>query len=245
MSLWLDGKFWGPWIIDNYVPEIEHLHDAFMQRMLPAMPDAEQEADALVNERWERAMSRPSDGSEDPSEIAEWAYGLGIERYLRLSRVRQSVLNTGTVMLWHLVEQQILCFHQRQVLSKKEEYDIMQNEELHRKLYNIGTFERRLAKSEFGLDQIAEWEKLDELRFVANTVKHGAGHSARKLYIWRPDLFSPPGSDELGDAFSTQPRRVERPASGEDLYVTEKDIEDYFDAATEFWRKFSELIQRQ
>ena len=110
MSLWLDGKFWGPWILRNHVPEIEYLRDDLLQHMLPALPDAEREAEAHAQVRWEWAMSQPSDGSDAPSEFAEWAQDEGLERYERLSRVRQAVLNMGTVTLWHLLEQQMLAF---------------------------------------------------------------------------------------------------------------------------------------
>jgi hypothetical protein len=52
MAIWLDGKFWGPWIVRNCVPEIEAMRDAMLRHMLPSLPDPVEGATAHSDAMW-------------------------------------------------------------------------------------------------------------------------------------------------------------------------------------------------
>lgn len=113
-----------------------------MIRILPTLPDAEKEADAYTS--WENIISQPSDWDDDPGAWAEWALEQGLERYKRLRGLRQATMNMGTVMLWHLLEQQMLGFHRRQVLSAYEEGAALNDPKVYKKLCSLNEFESRL-----------------------------------------------------------------------------------------------------
>ncbi len=243
MALSLEGKFWGPWFRFDNIPEIERVREALLMQMLPALPDAAREAEAHQQAVWDAAMSQASDGSGDPGDLAEWAQEKGIERFRHLAGVRQAAINMAAVMLWHLLEQQILSFHHGQVLTVDEKDEALNDPNVYRKLYTLTAFQDRLEEGGFGLDRISVWAKVDELRLLANTVKHGAGVSAKQLHCLRPDLFSPPGIGDITGGFPPGALKVMRPAAGEDLFATEQDLVDYFDAAVAFWGEFSALIQ--
>lgn len=72
---------------------------------------------------------------------------------------------------------------------------------------------------------LRSWKKIEELRLVANVVKHGEGHSASELRVIRPDLFEDPVLRRLGVNFGAA--EVERPMAGEGLYVSETDLDAY------------------
>jgi hypothetical protein len=226
-----------------YPEEIAGLREALLTQVLPALPDAALAADARADEVWQQGMSQASDGSDDAGEWAERAEEEGAARYARLAGIRQAMLNMGTVMLWHLWEQQILCFHGRQILQSHEEQAACADPKIYKKLYTLKEFEKRLADGGYALDRITTWPKVNELRLVANTAKHGAGESADTLYALRPDLFTPPGCEDLVRALPIGAAYVERPAAGEDLYVTKRNLAEFFDAATQFWGEFSRMIQ--
>jgi len=190
-------------------------------------------------------MSQPSDGSDDTARWAEWVVEQRIERYERARGVQQAILNMGTVMLWHLLEQQMLSFHRRQVLSKQEECAAMNEPKQHKRFCTLKEFENRMKTGGYALCQLRDWPKLKELKLVANTVKHGAGESARALYSLRQDLFSPPSFEGTSGTFLAGPESIERPASGNDLYVTKRDLNGYFDAAKAFWSEFARLVKGQ
>jgi len=242
MSLHLDGGFWAPWFQKSFVPEIDALREALLTRLLPALPDAAEEAESRRSEAWEAAMTSISDGSDDNGTWADWALEQGIAHYDRLAGVQQAIMNMGTVMLWHLLEQQMLSFHRRQVLNIHEEHQILREPKAHRKVFTTAEFERRLKAGGYDLTQLSSWKKVDELRLVANTVKHGAGDSARRLSTVRPDLFSYPTGDGYFNQAPPLPYMISRPAAGDDIYVSEQDLGEYFSAAETFWREFGSLI---
>lgn len=69
----------------------------------------------------------------------------------------------------------------------------------------------------------------DELRLVANTVKHGYGDSSRELQERRPEMFQNPLiRDHV--RFAPIPASVCTPMAGDDFWVTPEDIDIYFDA---------------
>ena len=159
LALFLDGGFLGPWIQRSYPPEIESLREALLTHMFPALPDAETEAEAHSEAMWDSVMSQASDGEFDPADVADWAQEQGLERYLRLADVRQAMSNMGAVMLWHLLEQQMLSFHRRQVLAKGEETEALNDPKVRRKLFKLSEFENRMRDGGSSLSLVPSWEE--------------------------------------------------------------------------------------
>src|ERR1035437_3359584 len=148
MKLWLDGGFWGPWIRHIFVQEIEWMRRVVLDHMLPSIPSAEVEGEKAVKEAWEAMMSLPADGSTDPGECAEVAQEDGLDVYMRLKSVCQAAANMSSVMLWHLVEQQMLQFHMRQILKCEEEQGVLHDMKQRGKLFRLEEFHRRLDEGE-------------------------------------------------------------------------------------------------
>ena len=78
--------------------------------------------------------------------------------------------------------------------------------------------------------------KLHELRTAANAIKHGTGPAGDELAKLRPDLFG--GSAEVAPV----PDFIYTPLAGEDLYVSERDLSEWCDAAIAFWEKLSAIL---
>jgi len=242
VSLWLDGAFWGSSIRQNFVSEIQWMRRAVFQHMLPSFPDPEREADKAGTEAWETAMSQPYDGWEGPGKYAEWAEEKELETYEGVIGMRQSTVNLGTAMLWHLLEQQMLFFHMRQVLKIPEEREVRETPKTRKKLFSLEEFHKRLNSGGCSMESLPSWSKVDELRLVANVVKHGSGKSLDDLCEIRADMLRRPGEEPLEPRWSNR-SWVDRPANGEDLYVTDQDLTTYFDAAVHLWLEFSEAIE--
>ena len=173
--------------------------------------------------------------------------------YDRLNGVRQAAANMATVMLWHLLEQQMLVFHTRQVLTVHEEQAARENPEVKsdipckkgkevkkRKLLSLEEFHARLDAGGCSMKSLSAWSKVNELRLVANTVKHGSGPSSDELFKIRPDFFYPNCDTQ---EHNSRPFLLRKPAAGEDLYLTEQDIAAYFEAAISLWQEFSIKIE--
>jgi hypothetical protein len=243
MALRLDGGFWGPSIRRSFIPEVQGLRDAVLNRILPALPDPEEGAEAYQEALWAEGMSRPSDGYDDSGMLAEQVQERGLERYQRLLGVRQAARNMACVMLWHLIEQQMLAFHMRQVLQEHEERDVRADANARGRLLRLEEFHRRLDDGGCSMKALPSWDKVDELHLVANAVKHGPGRSMDDLAQRRPSMFTLPDTPPDVPWSQPSPSWAEKPAAGKDLYVTEADLASYLDAAEGLWQEFSAAVE--
>ena len=148
--------------------------------------------------------------------------------------IRQGMLNLFAAALYHTFEQQVMFFHRKNVLDLDEENDP--------KKFKPKVFQRRLKESGIDIKNFACWSKIDELRLVANTVKHAEGPSSDRLRDIRSEMFINPLFSQ--DPFSLQGfDSVFQPLVGDDLYVSLQDIRDYCDHLVQFWEELVDVMQ--
>lgn len=233
-----NALFWARYVRENIIPYFELLEKAFSQRILPTFETVESEAEQISNKKWEQLIHQPGDPDEDLSDLEEEALEEGISYYITMMGIRQGLLNIFTVGLWHLFEQNLFFIHRRELLLPQEENKA--------ELFELGEIKRRLKQTGIDIEKFRSWDKLEELRLVANTVKHADGRSATQLKKRRPDIFTPP--DDRDDPFwryAPPPAQVFKPLAGEDLYLTPKEIGSYFQAITDFWEELIENLQQK
>jgi len=230
-----NALFWSRYFQAEFVPQIKAIADALEKRVLPGFENIEEESKRVSEDAWEAFMSMPGTGDEDPVDFAEDAEQAGVSHYLLLDGIRQGMLNLFAAALYHAFEQQIMLFHRREVLRPAEDNNYA--------LLTLSEFQNRLA--DFGVDikTFSSWAKIEELRLIANAVKHAEGSSAKRLKTLRPDMFQSPHLDELGVPGARNPR-IFQPLVGEDLYVSITDVHDYCAALVIFWQELSDAMQR-
>jgi hypothetical protein len=93
------------------------------------------------------------------------------------------------------------------------------------------------------LETFGNWDTIyDELRLVANAVKHAEGKSAAQLRLKRPELLMHPKERE-GLARKNLIRfPVRKPLFGEDLYITPGDFCRYAEAVVGFWSELAGVL---
>ena len=228
----LSHHYWTKVFRDEFSVQLSAIVDTLEKRLLPSFTDIEKEAEAISQEAWDGFMSAPATGDEDPADFADDAMQAGVSHYLLLVGIRQGMLNLFATALYHAFEQQALLFHRKQVLKRAEENDP--------NLLDLKAFQVRLKDYGIDITTFTSWTKLDELRLVANTAKHGEGHSATKLHALRPDLFEHPYNVFMDITMPIQVVRVFQPLVGEDLYVSMEDICEYRNALLQFWQELSD-----
>jgi hypothetical protein len=204
-------------------------------RLLPAFDSIENEAEQAADAEWERLVEIADPEYADPADLAERAQEAGIEYYESLEGVRQAILNLSAAALYHLLEQQLLLFHRRQVLDAAEENIPALN--------TMAVLRERLQLADVRIEALQSWSKVDELHAVANVVKHAEGHSAAKLRRLRPDLFRHPSLREPNRGPLATLPHVNMPLAGEDVFVTVEDLKAYCAALVEFWEQLGAAIQ--
>lgn len=165
----------------------------------------------------------PGNEYTDPSDVADWANDHSLAWWETMVSLRQSTVNLLAAGLYHLIEQQLGA------LSLDCAYERVRNTEL--------DVVKTWYMTNLGIDLSAlePWAKLNELRLVANSVKHAEGRSAKQLMELPPDLFQNPAVShiraEMGASGFERQEPLAMPLAGEDLFVTEDDLRNYAAAA--------------
>jgi hypothetical protein len=88
---------------------------------------------------------------------------------------------------------------------------------------------------------------IDELRYVANAVKHGEGPATGKLKSLRPELFTDPAYANI-EGFDGmrifEIRKFAAPLAGEDLFVSEDLLMRYAEASVSFFLEIAAHFEK-
>jgi hypothetical protein len=171
--------FWEQFIRNQFIHQLTMFVENLETRILPTFNDIENEAKKVEEQEWDKLCSSYASPDTDPSDLAEKARDAGIEYYLMVFGVRQALLNVSAGTLYHLFEQQLLFFLRREILHPSEENNI--------DLIKIPIFKERVLQHNIDIEKFSFWRTINEMRFVANTVKHAEGKSAVELRKIRPD----------------------------------------------------------
>ena len=223
---------------DVFRKRISVLREVITRRLLPTFDLIDQEADKISDEMWQR-LNAIDDPDGDPAMDAEAAEEAGISHYIAMDDAKQGIQNLFAVALHHLVEQQQLTVIRQEFLKTSEKIGefVSKNPKIYVE------FAKHMRKSGIEITAFSSYAKLDELRLLANTVKHADGKSAEELRTKRPDIFVPPQLAKAGQPSIQNPSCWPfEPLSGQDIYVTANDLEQYFDAADSFWREFEDAL---
>lgn len=200
-------------VIYEVFPQLDAFGTDGISRLLSAFASIEAEANAVSESAFEDY--RRIAGERDMGDFVDAAQDQGIQYYQTLAQLKQGVTNLLATGLYHLFEQ-----HYERVRNVASKRGI-----------TIPTRE-----------SLSAWPKLDELRLLANTVKHAEGGSAEQLRERRPDYFIDPiiRATPMAKWHTENPPRLENPMGGGDLFVSEADLSEYRDAIRLFWE---ELLQ--
>lgn len=219
------------------LPYVRAYGDCVLNDLLPGFRDLEQRAQEVADTEFERLGSEPAgeDCDGDMSVAAETAQEQGQAFYETMSGLRQATLNLFAAGLFHLIEQQLADLCWDGAFRVPEPGDT--------KLSVVAKWYLR----HFGIDltRLKNWATIDELRLVANTVKHTEGGSAEALRARRPSIFQHPDLADfrqIPSAIAARPIRL--PLAGDDLYVTEAMIREYAAGATEFFEAIAAYFEQ-
>lgn len=221
-----DGHRWKEYVASLVTPDFQRFGDVVRTRILPVFDGINQEADDLAKQRYHELVSSavPHDNWDDGGAIADLAMEAGYDHYDMLVSMRSATLNLYAAALYHLTEQHIADLH-AMILDNHQRNKIPPAEAI------------KWFKNDVGLNLkgLPSWPVINELRLVANAVKHGEGHSAAELRKLRPDLFVLP--QFKGRGIETHRLRVRKPLFGQDIYVSADDFAKYHDGSVAFWNE--------
>ncbi len=201
--------------------QLDIFYDILESRILASFDSVEEEAKELEVNRLKELNENFNPDYMDGYTMHEDAYSKGGEYYAMHTQMEQSLLNMSTVWLYHLFEQQLF------LISKKIIYDFNH------------TRKDAMQKIKNCLDsknvELESWNKIKELKFVANTIKHAEGNSLEVLRKLRPDLFI--------KSFGTVVSEVSIPLFKNEIEISREDLKTYYDEIVHFWNDFFEKIK--
>ncbi len=122
---------------------------------------------------------------------------------------------------------------------------IIKHAEKHFSSLNSNEAIKALQENGIDVTKFNCWTKIDELRLVANTVKHADGESAEELKELRPDMFKHPDSMLSIQMSAKLVGPVYLPLFGEGLYITQDEFDSYVITVKEFWNDLSTDLEMQ
>jgi hypothetical protein len=215
-----------------YRDQIDRLVDTLTVRLLPTFDSVHAEVEAIQREAYRANNERANDGNWlDPQTAHDAAFEASSVHFDSVLDLRQGLQNMFAVTLYHLFEQQVRAFHVRVLHHKPLKFgpDVLK------------AWDKTLPDPVLTTEQLSG---LDELRLLANAVKHGDGASAQELYTAAPHLFL---ADYEQDALDDPTVIVHKPdigtpLFGQDLFVRLDDIHRYRQLLNGIWSAYLEAL---
>src|SRR5436309_9857605 len=231
-----NALFWPHHIRRALLPDLDAFARCLPERLLPTFASVDEEAKRVEQEVWDTPA--PGDPEDfDPGDHAERAQDAGVVYYETMKGVEQGLINLYTVGLAHLLEQQLLFIHRRELLSfPEEEHDA--------RLFTFEVMKERLKAAGINIETFKSWPPIEELRVLSNTAKHADGRSCAELKRRRPELFVKLFPGETDASLWAEHVAVYQPLMGEQLYVTRELYEEYAAAAKQFLVELAEALER-
>ena len=230
---WSNAQLWVDLHKDAFCKQITTFLDAITNRILPTFDQIESEAKIAAEREWERLGNLPSSEDSDGSYAAEQAQEVGINYYIAMVAVHQTVINLTAVAMNHMFEQSASLFCKEMRLNFPND----------KSLTFLGKFNKCIASQGIILEKSSACPKIEELRHLANVIKHAEGRSAKKLRKLRPDLFEHPGLRKYPFFdFEIRDTQISFPLAGKDIYPTIDDLQAYCSALVSFWQELSNPV---
>jgi hypothetical protein len=210
--------------------------ECVFREVLPAFANLSVRAERVADEYFNRIEAGPADDeSVDMADVAEDAEERGQAFYETMGAVRHTMLNLLAAGLFHVVEQQLAdsCRDASFTIARPDDTKISVVAKWYREHFLLN------------LETLPSWALVDELRLLANAVKHAEGPATKKLRAIRPELFRNPDyvalDDELSNEGGEPPRTpvVFLPLAGEDLFVSEGLLRTYGEAVESFLKEIA------
>jgi hypothetical protein len=214
-----------------FVPSLEFYRRIVMERFLPSLSDEAitEESNQVEREAFEHMGGSVSPEDYDPADFFQSAFDESLEFYELMNDTRQGLINGLAAALYHLFEQQLCVFYRLvawdrgSVLNGKESED-------------------RLRKLGVDVAKFPEWASVNELRLLANCIKHAEGTSCDQLAQLRPDLLERP---TVGERLRAPRPFVERPLSGDGVYFSATEFDKMADRLRRFWQYIADELSAQ
>lgn len=202
------------------------LRDILENRISPAFNTIMDEAIALTDAEFAR-LNEVSKNDSDQRISWENAWeAVGRDHFKEMDDMHGAIVNIVVTALYHQFEQELWNIFQ--FLDERDP----KSKAVTPALWDIVQL---LHAHELDCTAFDCWPTIEELRLIANIIKHGEGRSSEELVALRPDLFP---RDCLFQPF------IGRPLIGHGFGVRTHGNARYFEAVIGFWDELTLALQK-
>jgi len=211
--------------------------DTYTKRIALVFDNIEEEASQIADEHF-REMGTYFPEYHDEGDFAEDAWEKGLEHYEGLSLIRYNTKLMWISTMYQFWEQQVRKFLFEEISRTHKMYDKKNNEITFKSFCTRGINEIKEAflKFDYNLETLTIWSDIDELRLLANVIKHGDGQSASQLEQLKPSFFkSQVSNSNLLELYKSTLTEIV-------LNINESDFLRYGNALIVFWDELPERM---
>ena len=210
------------------IAQLRGIETLYFEKIEPTFAEPQKEAE-LYTKQLEIEVSSSIDwGSDDapsPEPYQEMVNEAGLARYELLVTMQYRTLGLWISCISQVWEQQLYTW----ILHNAQAEGIIYDD----KFVKLGfQFVSEILDFHSVDYKLVQSGKIEEMRELVNTIKHGEGRSEVALRAKRPDLFASGSYDPMKVHRSTLLEPV--------LNISNQDFRDYLNALIEFWDTFPE-----
>jgi len=163
---------------------IEFFAEIYTKRIKHLFTEIEQESKAIANKRYHELGKSFHPDFQDATDLAEAALEAGVEHYEGLALMQYNTKLMWISTLYQFWEQQVRKFVFVEV-NRTHRFIKKGNEIVFKDFCARGIDDIKEVFKVFNqdLEKLSSWDKLNELRLLANVIKHGDGRSATQLKL--------------------------------------------------------------
>ncbi|MGG1339677.1 hypothetical protein ABE244_03620 [Bacillus toyonensis] len=203
----------------------------YTERISPVFDNIDQEAEEVAEKTYNEMMMQAGHENCDPGDYADDALQFSINYYENVSLMRYNTQLMWISTMYQFWEQQVRKFLYKEMTRSGFKFFDKNQKEIEYKDFctNIGKIKDFFLKFQVDITTLSCWDKINELRLLANVIKHGPGESANDLLKIRSGIFdSSYLSTNLLDLYQTTLNDIV-------INLKEHDLKTYAKALTDFW----------
>ncbi|MGE7916968.1 hypothetical protein EYB33_19105 [Lysinibacillus sphaericus] len=224
---------------ERFQKPYDYYLDVYLNKIAVVFNNLEEEANEMAQSHYDELGQYFDPDSHDYEDFADMAFEKGLEYYEAVSLVRYNNKLMWISTIYQFWEQQVRKFlfdeikHSGITLLTKKGKEIEFSSFCTRGINDIKEQFRGFGRD---LEKMLCWETIEELRLLANVIKHGDGGSAIELEELRPDFF-------ISEVTENNLMKVHRTVLNEQvLNVKDSDFIKYKEALQSFWEELPERL---
>ncbi|MED4551905.1 hypothetical protein P9305_04170 [Lysinibacillus capsici] len=217
----------------------DYYADVYFNKVAVVFSNLEEEADKIARSHYEELGQYFNPEIHDESNFVDSAFEKGLEYYEAVSLVRYNSKLMWFSTMYQFWEQQVRKFLYDEI--KKSGITLCNEKGKEIEFKDFCTNGIRDIKSwfkhfDYDIEKIENWSDINELRLLANVIKHGDGGAATTLEKLRPDFFK----SEISDYNLMKSHRTV--LNEQVLNINDSELIKYKEALQSFWGELPERL---